>query len=116
MACSDSQSRAARVFRWIYFDSAGAGRLHGKALRGWHHGAGVEGERAIDRILDLLHDGEHRGATGPYIADLAHQKLGLENVFRVSALSVFAMFFLVLLLFREPKRDAGNRHRALRAP
>jgi dipeptide/tripeptide permease len=48
------------------------------------------------------------GATGPYIADLAHQKLGLENVFRVSALSVFAMFFLVLLLFREPKRDAGE--------
>jgi dipeptide/tripeptide permease len=48
------------------------------------------------------------GATGPYIADLAHQKLGLENVFRVSALSVFAMFFLVLVLFREPKRDAGE--------
>jgi predicted MFS family arabinose efflux permease len=29
-------------------------------------------------------------------------------VFRVSALSVFAMFFLVLLLFREPKRVAGE--------
>jgi proton-dependent oligopeptide transporter, POT family len=48
------------------------------------------------------------GALGPYIADVAHQKLGLENVFRVSALSVFAMFFLVLLLFREPKRQEGE--------
>src|SRR5262249_7046078 len=47
------------------------------------------------------------GAAGPYIADLAHQKLGLENVFRVSALSVFLMFFLVLILFREPQRETG---------
>jgi proton-dependent oligopeptide transporter, POT family len=46
------------------------------------------------------------GAAGPYVADWAHQNLGLEKVFRVSALSVFAMFFLVLLLFREPKRGA----------
>ncbi len=44
------------------------------------------------------------GAAGPYIAGWAHQKLGLEKVFRISALSVFAMFFLVLLFFREPKR------------
>jgi POT family proton-dependent oligopeptide transporter len=44
------------------------------------------------------------GAAGPYVADWAHQNLGLENVFRVSALSVFAMFFLVLVFFREPKR------------
>jgi POT family proton-dependent oligopeptide transporter len=48
------------------------------------------------------------GAAGPYVADWAHQKLGIEKVFRVSALSVFAMFFLVLLLFREPKRIAGE--------
>src|ERR1700690_2978473 len=48
------------------------------------------------------------GAAGPYVADWAHQKLGIEKVFRVSALSVFAMFFLVLLLFREPKRVAGE--------
>lgn len=44
------------------------------------------------------------GAAGPYIADWAHHRLGLEKVFRVSALSVFAMFFVVLLFFREPKR------------
>jgi proton-dependent oligopeptide transporter, POT family len=48
------------------------------------------------------------GAAGPYLAGVAHQKLGLENVFRVSAFSVFLMFFLVLILFREPKREAGE--------
>jgi POT family proton-dependent oligopeptide transporter len=48
------------------------------------------------------------GAAGPYVADVAHQKLGLENVFRVAALSVFLMFFLVLILFREPQREAGE--------
>jgi dipeptide/tripeptide permease len=48
------------------------------------------------------------GAAGPYVADWAHQHLGLDKVFRVSALSVFAMFFLVLFLFREPKRAADE--------
>jgi POT family proton-dependent oligopeptide transporter len=44
------------------------------------------------------------GAAGPFVADWAHAHLGLENVFRIAALSVFLMFFLVLLFFREPKR------------
>ena len=44
------------------------------------------------------------GAAGPYLAGLAHDHLGVENVFRVSALSVFAMFFVVLLFFREPRK------------
>jgi predicted MFS family arabinose efflux permease len=44
------------------------------------------------------------GAAGPYIASWAHRHLGVENVFRVAALSVFAMFFLVLMFFREPRR------------
>ena len=43
------------------------------------------------------------GAAGPFVADWAHAHLGLENVFRIAALSVFLMFFLVLLFFREPK-------------
>lgn len=47
------------------------------------------------------------GAAGPFVASWAHRRLGVENVFRVAALSVFAMFFLVLLFFREPKR-AGD--------
>jgi POT family proton-dependent oligopeptide transporter len=48
------------------------------------------------------------GAAGPYIAGVAHQRLGLENVFRVSSISVFLMFFLVLILFREPRREADE--------
>jgi dipeptide/tripeptide permease len=48
------------------------------------------------------------GAAGPYVAGWAHKHLGLEPVFRISAISVFAMFFLVLFLFREPKRAAGE--------
>jgi proton-dependent oligopeptide transporter, POT family len=48
------------------------------------------------------------GAAGPFVADWAHAHLGVENVFRIAALSVFLMFFLVLLFFREPKRaDEG---------
>src|SRR6266702_4775220 len=47
------------------------------------------------------------GASGPYVASWAHRHLGVENVFRVAALSVFLMFFAVLLFFREPKR-AGD--------
>lgn len=47
------------------------------------------------------------GAAGPYVASWAHRNLGVENVFRVSALSVFAMFFAVLIFFREPQRADG---------
>ena len=47
------------------------------------------------------------GAAGPYLASWAHRHLGVENVYRMAAVSVFAMFFLVLLLFREP-RKAGD--------
>jgi proton-dependent oligopeptide transporter, POT family len=48
------------------------------------------------------------GAAGPYIASWAHRHLGVENVFRVSALSVFLMFFVVLLFFREPRRTGDT--------
>ena len=44
------------------------------------------------------------GTAGPYVADWAHTHLGLEKVFRISALSVFAMFFFVLFFFREPRK------------
>lgn len=47
------------------------------------------------------------GAAGPYVASWAHRHLGVENVFRVAALSVFLMFFGVLLFFREPQRAGG---------
>ena len=44
------------------------------------------------------------GAAGPLFASWAHRHLGVENVYRVVALGVFAMFFVVLLLFREPHK------------
>jgi POT family proton-dependent oligopeptide transporter len=44
------------------------------------------------------------GAAGPVVADWAARHLGLERVFRISALSVFAMFFLVLFFFRDPRK------------
>ena len=44
------------------------------------------------------------GAAGPYFASWAHRHLGVEGVYRVAALSVFAMFFFVLLFFREPRK------------
>ncbi len=46
------------------------------------------------------------GAAGPYIASWAHRHLGVENVFRVSALSVLLMFVAVLLFFKEPRRSS----------
>jgi len=45
------------------------------------------------------------GAAGPYVASWVHQRMRVENVFRVAALSVFVMFFAVLLFFREPRRS-----------
>lgn len=47
------------------------------------------------------------GAAGPYVASWTHRHLGVEKVYRVAALSVFAMFFVVLFFFREP-RKAGD--------
>jgi len=47
------------------------------------------------------------GALGPFAASWVHKHLSVENVFRVAALSVFLMFFAVLLFFREP-RKAGD--------
>lgn len=44
------------------------------------------------------------GAAGPYVASWVHRNMSVENVFRVAALSVFAMFFAVLIFFREPRR------------
>jgi POT family proton-dependent oligopeptide transporter len=45
------------------------------------------------------------GAAGPYVASWVHQHMSVENVFRVAALSVFLMFFAVLLFFKEPRRS-----------
>lgn len=44
---------------------------------------------------------------GPLLASWVHQHISVENVFRMAALSVFVMFFVVLALFKEPRR-AGD--------
>ena len=44
------------------------------------------------------------GALGPFVASWVHRHLSVENVFRVAALSVFLMFFGVLLFFKEPRK------------
>jgi proton-dependent oligopeptide transporter, POT family len=53
------------------------------------------------------------GAAGPYIASWVHQHMRVENVFRVAALSVFAMFFAVLLLYKEPRRSGHEETASL---
>src|SRR6204780_213512 len=45
------------------------------------------------------------GALGPLFAGWAHHHLGVENVYRVAAVGVFAMFFVVIIFFREPRKD-----------
>lgn len=47
------------------------------------------------------------GAAGPYFASWAHRHMGVEGVYRVAAFSVFLMFFVVVLFFREPHK-AGD--------
>jgi POT family proton-dependent oligopeptide transporter len=44
------------------------------------------------------------GAAGPFFASWAHRHWGVENVYRVAALNVFVMFFVVLFFFREPRK------------
>ena len=43
------------------------------------------------------------GAVGPSVASWVHRHMSVENVFRVAALSVFAIFFAVVMLFKEPR-------------
>jgi proton-dependent oligopeptide transporter, POT family len=50
---------------------------------------------------------------GPLLASWVHKHVSVENVFRVAALSVFVMFFLVLALFKEPQRADGAQTASL---
>jgi POT family proton-dependent oligopeptide transporter len=45
---------------------------------------------------------------GPLLAGWQEEHGSSENVVRIAALSVFVMFFLVLLLFREPRRAESS--------
>jgi proton-dependent oligopeptide transporter, POT family len=51
------------------------------------------------------------GALGPIIAFLVRKQLGLgiENVFRVAACSVFLMFWTTLFFYREPARSGEQK-------
>ena len=44
---------------------------------------------------------------GPYLAGYVHERMRVENVFRLAALSVFLMFIAVLIFFREPRQAAA---------
>jgi len=46
------------------------------------------------------------GTLGPVVAFLVRRSLGIENVFRVSALFVFLMFFATLVFYKEPGRSS----------
>jgi proton-dependent oligopeptide transporter, POT family len=52
-------------------------------------------------------------AAGPYLASWVHQHVSVENVFRVAALSVFAMFFVVILFFKEPRQSGEGKTASL---
>src|SRR6267378_2980917 len=45
------------------------------------------------------------GALGPWLAGLINEHLPTAIVFRMAALSVFLMFFVVLVFFKEPRRS-----------
>ena len=47
--------------RGVCPDAAGARRFDGKTVRGGDDGTGVKRQRALPRLFDLLHAGEHRG-------------------------------------------------------
>jgi len=51
------------------------------------------------------------GTLGPIVAWLVRERLGLgaASVFRVSALSVFLMFWVTLIFFREPTRSGEEK-------
>ena len=48
------------------------------------------------------------GFFGPLLASWVDPHLGVESVFRVAAVSVFAMFFVVLLFFRDPHKSGDE--------
>lgn len=49
------------------------------------------------------------GTLGPIMAFFVRRSIGIENVFRVSALSVFLMFFATILFYRESSHADDQR-------
>ena len=50
---------------------------------------------------------------GPFLAGWLHAKLPPEDVFLIAALSVFLMFIVVLVFYREPRADAALQSKSL---
>ena len=53
-------------------------------------------------------------ASGPYVASWVHRHMSVENVFRIAALSVFLMFFVVVIFFKEPRASGESTNPSLR--
>ncbi len=53
------------------------------------------------------------GAAGPLVASVAHRHIGVQSVFRIAALSVLVMFFVVLLFFKEPRSSGDEQNRSM---
>ncbi len=49
------------------------------------------------------------GTLGPIVAFAIRHSIGIENVFRICAVSVFLMFFGTILFFREPGRSGEKK-------
>ncbi|HWX55328.1 MAG TPA: MFS transporter [Verrucomicrobiae bacterium] len=54
------------------------------------------------------------GAAGPFMASWVSRHGSVGSVFRVAALSVFLMFFAVLIFFKEPRRSGEEQVASLR--
>jgi proton-dependent oligopeptide transporter, POT family len=50
---------------------------------------------------------------GPFLAGWVHSRMRVENVFRLAALSVFLMLIVVLIFFREPRRENESQAASL---
>src|SRR6185312_16161337 len=46
---------------------------------------------------------------GPLLAGWVHDRMRVENIFRLAAVSVFLMFIAVLIFFREPRQASGPK-------
>ncbi|MDD5543259.1 MAG: MFS transporter [Acidobacteriia bacterium] len=55
------------------------------------------------------------GMLGPIVAFTIRRSIGIENVFRVSALSVLLMFFATLFFFKEPKVGSEKKAASIAA-
>src|SRR5262249_18819517 len=47
-------------------------------------------------------------ASGPFVASWAHRHWGLENVYRVAAVSGLAMFFVTIVFFKNPRKAGAE--------